>query len=81
MGEAEAGGPGKMVAGRLGGPTSVCGETGRNNWGMKETMQTRVPVQENKASKPLTEKNLWELRWQEKLPDSQENSLERPTGS
>ena len=26
-------------------------------------------------------KNLWGLRWPEKLPASQEGSLERPTGS
>ena len=45
-----------------------------------ETTQPRVPTWGNKASKPLTEKNLWGLRQQEKLPASQESSLETPTG-
>ena len=45
---------------------------GRNNWGAKQTMQPSVPALGNKASKPLTEKNLWGPRQQEKLPDSQE---------
>ena len=38
----------------------------------------RVPASGNKASKP---KNLWGLWQQEKIPDSQESSLERPTRS
>ena len=63
---------GKVVAGGAG---------GRNNWGVRQTAQPRVPVRGNKASKPLTEKNLWGLHWQEELPASQESSLERPTGS
>ena len=40
----------------------------------------RVQAQGNKTSKTLTEKNLWGLRWWEKLPASQESTLERPTG-
>ena len=28
-------------------------KTGRNNWGARQTVQPRVPVQEKKASKPL----------------------------
>ena len=51
--------------------------TGRNNWGERQTAQPRVPAQGNKASKPLTELR----KQQEKLPASQERSLERPTGS
>ena len=43
-GEAEAGGQGS--------PTFVCGKTGRNNWGARQTVQPRIPVQETKASKP-----------------------------
>ena len=39
-------------------------------------MQLRVQAQGNKASKLLTEKNLWGLRQREKLPASQESSLE-----
>ena len=35
-------------------------------------MQPRVPVQGNKASKPLIEKNLWGLWCQGKLLGSQE---------
>ena len=46
----------KVVAGRVGGPTFVRGYTWRNNWGARQTTQHRVPVQGNKASKPLTEK-------------------------
>ena len=38
---------GKVVAGGAG---------GRNNWGVRQTAQPRVPAWGNKASKPLTEK-------------------------
>ena len=48
-----AGGPGEAVAGKAGGPTFACRETGRNNWGATQTMQPRVPAWEKKASKPL----------------------------
>ena len=47
---------GEVVAGGVGSPTFVCRKTGRNNWGATQTTQPRVPVQRNKASKPLTEK-------------------------
>ena len=45
----------EAVAGGPDGPTFVCRKTGRNNWGPRQTVQPRVPVQGNKASKPLTE--------------------------
>ena len=37
-------------------PHLCADQTGRNNWGARQTTQTRVPVQGNKASKPLTVK-------------------------
>ena len=46
-----------------------------------ETDHTTQGSSTRKASKPLTEKNLWGLRWQEKFPASQKSSLKRPTGS
>ena len=49
-GKAAAGRPGKAMGGRVGGPTIVCRETGRNNWGTKQTSQPRTPAQRNKAS-------------------------------
>ena len=57
MGKAVAGGPGEVAAGGAGSSTFVYGKTGRNNWGVRQTSQHRVPVQGNKASKPLTEKS------------------------
>ena len=82
LGKVVAGGPGEgAAAGRLGGPTFTCGQTRRNNWGMRQTIQSRVPGRE---IRPQTSdcKHLWGLRrQQEKLPASQESSLERPTGS
>ena len=36
-------GAGKVAAGRLGGPKFACGYTGRNNWGVRQTVQPRVP--------------------------------------
>ena len=72
---------GEAMAGRAGSPTLMCGKTGRNSWGARQTTQPRVPVGRNKVSKPLTEKNLWGFMWQEKLPVSQESTLERPTVS
>ena len=45
--------PSSPVAGRLGGPIFVCGYT-RRNWGVRQTVQPRVPVWGRKASKPLT---------------------------
>ena len=47
---------GKMSMGEPGCPTSVCGRTRRNNWGVRQTEQPRVPERENKASKPLAGK-------------------------
>ena len=47
---------GEVVAGRLGSPMFACGQTRRNNWGVRKTMKLRVPVWEKKASKPLTVK-------------------------
>ena len=55
--------------------------TRRNNWGVRQTTQPRVPAQEKKSFKTSDYKNLWGLWWWEKLPASQESSLERPTGS
>ena len=46
---------GRVAAGRPGGPTFMCGQTGRNNWGARQTAQPGVPAWGNKASKPLTE--------------------------
>ena len=52
-----AGGPGSGgSASRPGSSTFACWLIGRNNWGVRQTWQPRVPVQGNKASKPLTEK-------------------------
>ena len=52
-------------------------QTGRNNWGVRQTTQPRVPAWGNKASKPLTIKTcVWGV-----TPGSQESVLERPTGS
>ena len=46
----------RKAADRLGDPTFVCRQTGRNNnWGARKTTQPRVPAQGNKASKPLIE--------------------------
>ena len=54
--KAAAGGPGEVVAGGVGSRTFVCRQTGRNNWGVRQTAQPRVPVWGNKASEPLIEK-------------------------
>ena len=35
-----------------GGPTFVCRKPGGNNWGVRRTLQPRILVQGNKASKP-----------------------------
>ena len=72
---------GKVAARGHSSLTFACGQTGRNNGGARWTTHPGVPVKENRASKPLTEKKLWGLRPQEKLPASQESSLEGPTGS
>ena len=53
-GKAAAGGPGEGAAGGLGGPTFLCGQTRRNNWGVRQTVQPRVTAQEKKTSKHLT---------------------------
>ena len=47
---------GTAVAGREGGPTLVCGYIRKNDWGARQTVQPRVPILGDKASKPLTEK-------------------------
>ena len=47
---------GMEVAGGLGGSTFACRYTRRNNRGVRQTTQPRVPVQGNKASKPLAVK-------------------------
>ena len=78
--QAAAGRQGKVVAGGVGSPTFVCRLTGRNNYGVRQTVQPRVPVWGNKASKLLT-KNLWGLQKQKKFPGSLKRSLERPTRS
>ena len=38
-GKAAAGGPGEGAAGGFGGPTFLCGQTRRNNWGVRQTVQ------------------------------------------
>ena len=63
------------------GRSHICKQINWNNCGVTQTTQPRVPVQGNKASKPLTEKNLWGLWLWEKLPVTQKSLLERPTGS
>ena len=73
---------GKMVAGGLDQEVPhLCADNGRNNWGVRQTMQPRVLAQGNKTSKLLNEEACGGLEWWEKLPASQESSLERPTGS
>ena len=47
---------GKMSMGEPGCPTSVCGRTRRNNWGVRQITQPRVPALEKKASEPLAVK-------------------------
>ena len=37
VGKAAAGGSGKAAAGRAGSPTFACRQTGRNNWGVRQT--------------------------------------------
>ena len=69
-----------MAAGGSSGPTFACGYTRRKNWGVRQIMQPRVPASENKASKPLAVK-ICGCCAAEKLPASQENWLETPTGS
>ena len=57
----------------------------RINWeeqlGSETDHTTQGPVWGNKAPKTSGCKNLWELWQLEKLPDTQESLLERPTGS
>ena len=48
----------ELVAGGAGGPTSVCRKTGRNDWGARQTMKPRVPVQGNKVSKLWLKKSV-----------------------
>ena len=72
---------GETAAGGPGSPTICMQINWENNLGVRQATHPRVPVWGNKASKPVTEKNLWGLRRQEKLPVSQESTLERPTGS
>ena len=55
-GKVAAGGLGRVAAGEVGDPAFVCGKTRKNNQGVREITQSRVPVWGNKASKSLTEK-------------------------
>ena len=73
-------GHGKVAAGKTDGPTLVCRLTGRKNWGARQTVQPRVPVQGNKASKPLTEKPVG-VTAVGVMPSLSGESLKRPTGS
>ena len=43
----------KHIKVAAGGPTLAHGYTRRNNWGVRQTVQTKVPAWGNKASKPL----------------------------
>ena len=43
-GKVAAGWPGEAAVGGLGGPTFTCRQTRRNNWGARQTAQSRVPV-------------------------------------
>ena len=47
---------GEAVDDKPGSPTFACGYTGKNNWGVRQTAQRRVPAWEKKASKPLAMK-------------------------
>ena len=70
----------KVATGRVGGPMFACGQIGRSNYEVRQSA-TECSSMGKESFQTSGCKNMWGLRWPEKLQASQESSLERPTGS